>query len=261
MEEALELLHKITDSVTKQSDSFYFTISYDSRYEPGNDTAKYTHYFDKPIPLESDKYEIGLLGLDTYYSIPNITASKNGNFRYSVDNQLNWKLVTIPTGSYEVKTIADILIDLMGVDARNFSITPDIATLRCKIKLTANAAIDFTFPNSVNNILGYNSEIISGAGNHYSDNIVNIQPINSINVNVDCVTNSYINGKQSTSIFGFFPTVSPGFKITIDRQTPTFLPFTGSSLTSITMWLTDQNGDLVNFRGENITARFYLRRK
>ena len=140
-------------------------------------------------------------------------------------------------------------------------LSPDIATLRCKIKLTANAAIDFTFPNSVNNILGYNSEIISGAGNHYSDNIVNIQPINSINVNVDCVTNSYINGKQSTSIFGFFPTVSPGFKITIDRQTPTFLPFTGSSLTSITIWLTDQNGNLVNFRGENITARFYLRRK
>ena len=161
----------------------------------------------------------------------------------------------------KLKQLSDILIDLMGIDARNFSITPDIATLRCKIKLTANAAIDFTFPNSVNNILGYNSEIISGAGNHYSDNIVNIQPINSINVNVDCVTNSYINGKQSTSIFGFFPTVSPGFKITIDRQTPTFLPFTGSSLTSITIWLTDQNGDLVNFRGENITARFYLRRK
>ena len=102
-------MHKITDSVTKQSNSFYFTISYDSRYEAGNDTAKYTHYFDKPIPLESDKYEIGLLGLDTYYSIPNITSSKNGNFRYSVDNQLNWKLVTIPTGSYEVKTIVRYL--------------------------------------------------------------------------------------------------------------------------------------------------------
>ena len=128
MEEVVELLHKINDSVTKQSDSFYFTISYDSMYESDKNTAKYTHYFDKPIPLESDKYEIGLLGLDTYYSIPNITSSRNGNFRYSVDNQLNWKVVTIPTGSYEVKTIADIIVDLQGVDSRNFSITPDIAT-------------------------------------------------------------------------------------------------------------------------------------
>ena len=231
-------------------------------YEAGNDTAKYTHYFDKPIPLENDKYEIGLVGLDTYYSIPNITSGINANFRYSLDNQVTWNLITLPTGCYEVKTIADEISNtLTPAHSQDIVIQPDIATLRCRIRLSASAAIDFTYPNSINTVLGFKPQILAGGRYYYSDAIVNIQPINSINVNVDCISNSYINGKQSTSIFGFFPTVSPGFKITIDRQTPTFLPFMGSSLTSITMWLTDQNGALVNFRGENITARFYLRRK
>jgi len=262
MEEVTELLHKIVESVTSRSDNFYFTVSYDSIYEKDKNTAKFTHYFDKQIQLENDKYEIGLLGLDAYYSIPNVTPGINANFRYSVDNQVTWKLIVLSTGNYELSTISDEIINKMGsVDSRNFSINPDIATLKCRIKLTDNAAIDFTYANSINYVLGFNPQIIIGGGNHYSDNIVNVQPVNSINVNIDCISGSYINGKESTSIYGFFPSVSPGHKIIIDRQTPIYLPFTSSSLSSITIWLTDEAGRLVNFRGENITVRFYLRRK
>ena len=46
----------------------------------------------------------------------------------------------------------------------NFTITPDIATLKCRIKLSDTAAIDFSWPNSVNNILGFNQDIVSGCG-------------------------------------------------------------------------------------------------
>ena len=261
MEEVTEILHEIAESVTSRSNNYYFTISYDSIYELDKDTTRFTHYFDKQIQLESDKYEIGLLGLDTYYSIPNITEGKNSNFRYSVDRQVTWKTISVATGSYEVKTLGDEIITKLGTDATFFTFTPDIATLKCKIKLTDTSAIDFGWPNSFNIVLGFNPAIVSGLGNHYSDNIVNIQPVNSINVNIDCVSGSYINGKPSTSVFGFFPSVSPGYKIIIDRQTPIYLPFTGSSLSSITIWLSDQDGTPVNFRGENVTARFYLRRK
>ena len=263
MEEVVSLLHTISDSLINKSNNYYFTIAYDSIYEDGKNTAKFTYYFDNPIQLENDKYEMGLLGLDTYYVIPNITSSINGNFRYSTDNQATWKLVTLRTGSYEIKTIDEAISDLVGtVDARFFHIFPDMATLKSRIKLTsAAAAIDFTYPNSINYRLGFNPAIISGLGNHYSDNIVNIQPIDSLNVNVDCISGSYINGKMSTSIFAFFPDVAPGYKIAIDRQTPTFLPFAGSSLNSITVWISDQDGNLANFRGENIITRFYLRRR
>ena len=51
MEEVTALLHAISESVTSRSDNFYFTVSYDSIYEDGKDTTRYTHYFDKQIPL------------------------------------------------------------------------------------------------------------------------------------------------------------------------------------------------------------------
>ena len=261
MEEVTELLHEIVESVASRSDNFYFSVSFDSIYEDGKDTSRYTHYFDKLIPLEADKYEIGLLGLDAYYSIPNVTSGINSNFRYSIDNQLTWTVLSVATGSYEVKTLGEEILNKITDGANYFTITPDIATLKCKIKLSDAVAIDFSWPSSLDKILGFNKRIVTGVGNHYSDMIVNIQPVNSINVNVDCISNSYINGKVSTAIYGFFPAVSPGFKIIIDRQTPFYLPYTGSSLSSITVWLTDQDGKIVNFRGENITARFYIRRK
>ena len=81
--------------------------------------------------------------------------------------------------------------------------------LKCRIKLT-NTSIDFGSLNNFSNVLGFNPTIISGLGYHYSDNIVNIQPVNSIDVNINCISNSYINGKSSSSIYGFFPEVSPG---------------------------------------------------
>ena len=253
-------LREITESLRK-SDAYYFTVSFDSSYENDSSTAIYTHQFDKQITLEVDKYELGLLGLDTYYSIPNITSSRNGNFRYSVDNGTTWKLVVVPTGSYELKTLGEKITELVTPDTNGIVIVPDIALLKTRIKLISRIVIDFTYPNSINYILGFNSRLVQGTGNHYSDNIVNIQPINSLNVHVDCIDNSYSNGKSSSAIFGFFPDVSPGEKIIIDRSTPIYLPFNKTNLNSITVWITDQTNNLVNFRGENINIRFHLRRK
>ena len=51
------------------------------------------------------------------------------------------------------------------------------------------------------------------------------------------------------------------YKIIIEKETPIFLPYTSSSLSQITIQLTDQDSNPVNFRGENVTARFILRRK
>ena len=144
MEEVISILHEIKDSVASKTDNYLISISYDSIYEEDKDTSRFTYNFIKEIPLESDKYEIGLLSLETYYSIPNITEGVNSNFRYSIDNQVSWKSISVSTGSYEVKTLGDEIITKLGTDATNFTITPDIATLKCRIKLSATAAIDFS---------------------------------------------------------------------------------------------------------------------
>ena len=50
-------------------------------------------------------------------------------------------------------------------------------------------------------------------GFHESENVVNILSINSILVNIDIISGSYVNGTTKNTIYSFFPKVSPGYKI------------------------------------------------
>ena len=43
--------------------------------------------------------------------------------------------------------------------------------------------------------------------------MVNILTINSILVNIDIISGSYVNGSTQTTIYSFFPDVSPGYEI------------------------------------------------
>ena len=260
--ESIELLHRIVDLLSSKSDNHTFSISFNSKNEDGVNTAKFTQRFDTPIRLENDKYEIGLLSLNTYYTFPNLTSNINGKFRYSTDAGTNWNVLTLATGCYELVYINSKLQEMLGEAGRSISIITEPTQLKSKIKLSNDQfQIDFTYPNSINTLLGFEPQIIRGIGYHISEHVVNIQPISTINVNLDCIGSSYVEGKQSTSIFGFFPDVSPGHIINIDRQTPTYLPILTDTLSSITIWLTDQEGNLVNFRGEKITTTFYIRKK
>jgi hypothetical protein len=257
-----DLLKAIRDIVERSQNKseahhYFFDVSWDSFYEADKNTAVNTVNFDTPIDLSDGNYGIGVVGIDTWYSFPNVTSSLNGNFRYSTDNKSTWNVVTIPTGNYEITTIAASLAD-QGLPT-SITVKPDKPTLRARIKLGGGCAVDFTYPNSINKLLGFNPRIVDIVGNNMGDNIVDILSVNTVKVNVDCIRGSYSNGKVSTAIFGFFPNVSPGEKIIIFREAPIMLPFTKTNLSSITVWLTDQDGNLINFR-ENITVRFVLKR-
>ena len=56
--------------------------------------------------IKNKEYQAALLSIDFYNSIPNITE-ENNIFKYSIDNGLNWKIITIPKGCYELSTIND----------------------------------------------------------------------------------------------------------------------------------------------------------
>ena len=89
--------------------------------------------------------------------------------------------------------------------------------------------------------------------------MVNILTINSILVNIDIISGSYVNGCTQPIIYSFFPDVSPGYKIIEKPHNLLYLTITADTIHSITIWLTDQNGDELNLRGENLSMRFHLR--
>jgi hypothetical protein len=71
---------------------------------------------------------------------------------------------------------------------------------------------------------------------------------------------SYVNGFQAPTLYCFHPNVSPGYKI-VERPNPSLIyyPISRHDISRMRVWLTDQNGDLIDLRGEAITVRVHVR--
>ena len=89
--------------------------------------------------------------------------------------------------------------------------------------------------------------------------MVNILTINSILVNIDIISGSYVNGFTQPTIYSFFPYVSPGYKIIENPHNLLYLSITSDTIHSIAIWQTDQNENELHLRGENLSLRFHLR--
>ena len=121
-----------------------------------------------------------------------------------------------------------------------------------------NCKVDFRRYNSINSLLVFDSKLYTSGFNE-SENMVNILTINSILVYIDIISGSYVNGSTQPTIYSFFPDVSPGYKIIENPHNLLYFPITSDTIHSITIWLTDQNGNELNLRGENLSMRFHLR--
>ena len=231
-------------------------MSWNSIYELPKNTAVYENNFPTPIILDPNHtYGIAIESIDTYYSFPNIKEGVNNVFTYT-KNAVE-TILHLPTGCYDISTINSTVKDLLGADANEITISSVIPQLKSNITIGANFTVDFTKPNSVNEILGFDAKILN-AGSHVSDEIVNINKTNSIFVNCDLISESYVNGLMSPVIYTFFPNVAPGYKIVKELPRLDFLKINRTQINTIKVWLTDQNGDYLDLRGETVTVRFYL---
>jgi hypothetical protein len=224
-------------------------------------TSDFITCHDSVILDPNKKYEAALLSLDTYNSIPNITV--NNIFKYSIDDGVSWKTITLNTGAYELQAINNEIkrqIIANGDDENAFNITANISRLTSIVNIeNPTYKIDFNIENSIGPMLGF-TKVIIGHGYNESSNIVNIMQVNSILVNIDIIMGSYVNGSQSPTLYSFYPNVSPGYKI-VERPNPSLIyyPLSRYDISRMRVWLTDQNGDLIDLRGETITIRIHVR--
>ena len=124
--------------------------------------------------------------------------------------------------------------------------------------LKNNYVVDFRKDKSINSLQGFDSNLYT-SGFHESENMVNILTINSILVNIDIISGSYVNGSTQPTIYSLFPDVSPGHKIIENPHNLLYLPITSDTIRSNTIWPAVQNGIELNLRGENLSMRFHLR--
>ena len=88
-------------------------------------------------------------------------------------------------------------------DKDKIEIFANTHTLKSEMITNNNCEVDFGRYNSINSLLGFDSEHNS-SGFHESENLVNILTINSILVNIDIVSGSYVNGSTQPTIYWFF---------------------------------------------------------
>ena len=226
-------------------------------------TSDFVTYHNSVMLDPTQNYEAALLSLDTYNSMPNVTRNKNNMLKYSTDDGTTWKTIALDTGAYELQAINSEIkrqIIVNGDDESAINISANISKLTSIVKIeNSRYKIDFGVSHSIGPILGF-KKVIIGHGYNESPNIVNIMQVNSILVNLDIIMGSYVNGSQSPTLYSFYPNVSPGYKI-VERPNPSLIyyPLSRHDISRIRVWLTDQNGNSIDLRGEIITIRIHVR--
>ena len=211
-----------------------------------------------PIRLDPDKYhEIALIRLETYNSIPNVNESNNV-FRYKFNDTIY--NIEIPPGAYELSEINDF-IQRNLVDDASLEIIPNNNTLKCNIRINVpNVSVSFDHERSMKDLLGYPEHaVLEVPGDHEGLNIVKILAVNQIHVNCNIVDGSFVNGSKAPVLYSFFPNVPPGYKVIESLNENIYLPVSQTYIESIRVWLTDQDRNPINLRGEDLSVWLVIR--
>jgi len=176
------------------------------------------------LKKKNKSYEIALVYLETYYSFPNITTDNNG-FSYSPDptGGICYHML-IPEGSYDVEDINNFIQQKMkqnGHDS-NITLSTNTNTIKAVLIIKNGYHVDFRPKHSVCSILVFNNKMYT---NEYqeSENAVNILSINSILVNIDIISGSYVNVQRNPTIYSFFQGSLQDIKLS--KHQPTWFSF------------------------------------
>lgn len=208
-----------------------------------------------PINLSEGDWEIGLIDLTTYNSIPNVEEEVNNMFYFGKDNPIE-----LPTGSYEIEDIAKYVEERVK-KPDELKIKANNNTLKCEIYVTQG--IDFTKSCTIGPLLGFVEQKEKLTANiwHVSNGSVDIIRVNVIRIECNIIRGSIDNGNESHVIHEFYPTAETGYKIVEKPSNVIYLPIHVKQIHNITLSIKDQEERPINHRGETVNLRLHLRKK
>ena len=115
-------------------------------------TSDFTTSHNSVMLNPNVKYEAALLSLDVYNSIPNITENQNNLLKYSTDNGVNWKIIALKTGAYELSAINNDIKRQMiaNGDLDSITITANVSRLTSIINIeNPSYKVDFGVSYSI----------------------------------------------------------------------------------------------------------------
>lgn len=218
----------------------------------GNTSNLHVDYFP-PIELSTyHDYVCGLVDFQTYNSIPNVDNSNN---LFHIADET----IEIPMGSYEIDDIANYITSYLKNRKNGCQVNIRANNNTLKSLISSNAPIYLNKDRSIGSLLGFSKRELNANQLHMSDLNINIIKVNAIRIECSIVTGAYINNSRAHTIHEFSTVVGPGYKIVEVPRNVIYLPVNVKQVTSLTLKIVDQDGDLINFRGETITARLHLK--
>jgi len=182
-----------------------------------------------------------------FNSIPNIDE-KNNLFH------IGDKVIRNLTGSYELNDITDFIYNkLKDYSLENtFKIQSNNNTLQVEIT-TMRESVYFYKERSVGQLFGFLEP--HPTKTYRSDQTVNILKINTIRLECDIISGSYVDSTPNHTLHEFGINVPPGYKMTVTPHNLIYLPINCDEISTSSIRIVDQNGYLVNLRGENVSIR------
>lgn len=223
--------------------------------------AEISQDYYPPIELDSNaSYILGLYSLNTYNTIANVIKNVNDTIEFKRDDKELVK-VTLPEGSYELDQIVEYISKKASKlhNITDVSIVANLNTLKIEL-ITQSTTVRFPKFNSIGKLLGFSKEYYPPNELHISDMPVTISSVNEINVECNIINGSYRNGQKCQTLYSFYPEVPPGYKISERPSQIIYLPVSVREINNITLRLTSQSGELINFRGEEISIQLNLKK-
>ena len=203
----------------------------------------------------------------------NLTPS-TGSFTRLRNNVVGNYVLTIPTGLYDLSGLNQaILRELENAGGKTdpsvlFSLSPDEPTGKVEIRFNYDTvSIDFTQPNTLRDILGFNSQILGPYAtvpfNRLADNTARFNSVNYFVIHSDLTqTGIRFNNSYNQAVSKVVIDVPPGSQIVSTPYNPPKIScneLVGGNKTLIRMWLTDDQNRRVNTNSESWSCRLVIR--
>jgi hypothetical protein len=220
--------------------------------------TKTTEKSDFTIPfsesLSANKvYEIGLVSFSTYNNIHNITR-ENNLFRYTKRVEDRNGQITITPSYYPIKPGAYELEEIISMSHQGGGyFSKDVYSGKVNIHLPEKCQIDFSEGDSFHEILGFEKKVYYGAESIKASNLPKVRSVHTINIKCDLL--------DKDNILYSFPITSIPARGKIDERMnpPLYLPITKKPSNDVNIRILDQDGNLINFNGSEITIFLHLR--
>lgn len=229
------------------------------------------------VDVSHGKWEIALISLSTYNSVPNVEGGVNDRLRFGKAATTVYRTgrrrarsnsdgleIIFPEGIYQIDDIYKHVVEVCkrsNLTDLEFQLYANNNTFRTEL-YSSTLPIDFTANDTIGPLIGFTEKRVLEPGRwHIADTTANIQRAHAIRVVCNVAHESFDNrGRETHALYSFFPTVEPGFQIIETPVNLTYLPVYTKQLKSIKVHLEDsETGRYINLRDEPLTVRLHLR--